>query len=124
MREQGDTFTLISVCGGDAFLLNSTPEIRILPLNHFYDAFCAASMRDLHPEGSVHADIAGDSVDEVPVALAERVGDFNVLLEVGATLAPDCDCCPGIYSATTLRHCSSLLWVPSMKPAACTRCSH
>ena len=30
VREQGDTFTLISVRGGDAFLLNSTPEIRIL----------------------------------------------------------------------------------------------
>ena len=50
MREQGDTFTLISVRGGDAFLLNSTPEIRILPLEHFFDAFRAAPMRDLHSE--------------------------------------------------------------------------
>ena len=50
VREQGDTFSLISVRGGDAFLLNSTPEIRILPLEHFYDAFRAAPMRDLHAE--------------------------------------------------------------------------
>ena len=29
--------------------------------------------------GPAHADIAGDSVDELPaVALAERVGDFNI----------------------------------------------
>ena len=39
VREQGDTFTLISVRGGEAFLLNAIPEIRILPLEHFYDAF-------------------------------------------------------------------------------------
>ena len=50
VREQGDTFSLISVRSGDAFLLNSTPEIRILPLEHFYDAFRAAPMRDLHSE--------------------------------------------------------------------------
>ena len=50
VREQGDTFSLISVRGGDAFLLNSTPEIRILPLEHFFDAFRAAPMRDLHSE--------------------------------------------------------------------------
>ena len=42
VREQGDTFTLISVRGGDAFLLYSTPETRILPLEHFFDAFRAA----------------------------------------------------------------------------------
>ena len=48
--EQGDTFTLISVRGEDAFLLNSTPEIRILPLEHFFDAFRANPMRDLHSE--------------------------------------------------------------------------
>ena len=50
MREQGDTFSLISVRGGDAFLLNSTPEIRILSLEHFFDAFRAAPMRDLRSE--------------------------------------------------------------------------
>ena len=31
-------------------MLNSSPEIRILPLEHFYDAFRATPMRDLHPE--------------------------------------------------------------------------
>ena len=72
--------------------------------------------------GPAHADIAGDSVDELPaVALAERVGDFNISMDpVGAnwsgasrvdgSLAPDCDSCPGIYSATTSRHYSPLLW--------------
>ena len=50
VREQGDTFSLISVRGGDAFLLNSTPEIRILSLEHFFDAFRAARMRDLRSE--------------------------------------------------------------------------
>ena len=50
VREQGDTFSLISVRGGDAFLLNSTPEIRILSLEHFFDAFRAVPMRDLRSE--------------------------------------------------------------------------
>ena len=32
--------------------------------------------------GHVHADIAADSVDDVPaVALAERVGDFNISMD-------------------------------------------
>ena len=64
VREQGDTFTLISVRGGDAFLLNSTPEIRILPLEHFYDAFRAASMRDLHSEVISAFHLSPDKVTE------------------------------------------------------------
>ena len=32
--------------------------------------------------GPVHADLAADSVDELPaVALAERVGDFNISMD-------------------------------------------
>ena len=64
VREQGDTFTLISVRGGDAFLLNSTPEIRILPLEHFYDAFRATPMRDLHPEVISAYHLSPDKVTE------------------------------------------------------------
>ena len=53
----------------------------------------------------VHAHIAGDSVEEVPVtALAERVGDFNISMDPweqtgaapqGWAPAPDCDSSPG-----------------------------
>ena len=48
---------------GEAFLLNA-PEIRILPLEHFYDAFRATPMRDLHPEviGAFH--LSPDKVTE------------------------------------------------------------
>ena len=49
VRVFGNSVT-ISVRGGDAFLLNSTPEIRILSLEHFFDAFRAAPMRDLRSE--------------------------------------------------------------------------
>ena len=71
---------------------------------------------------SVHAGIAGDSVEEVPVAtLAERVGDFNLSMDpweqTGAvpqrwashlhqTVIP----VQGYVSATTSRHYSSFLW--------------
>ena len=58
------------------------------------------------------AGTAGDSSGGLPVAaLAERVGDFNVSIPVGAdrgctsrvgtTPAPDSNTSPGIYSATT-----------------------
>ena len=68
-----------------------------------------------------HAGIAGDSVEEVPVAaLAERVGDFNLSMDpweqTGAVpqgwashFAPDCDSSPGICSATASRHYSPFL---------------
>ena len=67
-----------------------------------------------------HAGIAGDTVEEVPVAaLAERIGDFNVSMDleaarsctstVGVTPAPDSDFSPGICSTTTPRHYSPLL---------------
>ena len=60
----------------------------------------------------LHAGIAGDSVEEVPVAaLAERVGDFNISMDPWeqtgaapqgwASHAPDCDSSPGICSTTT-----------------------
>ena len=63
-REHGDTFTLISVRGGEAFLLNATPEIRILPLEHFYDAFRATPMRNLHPEVISAFHLSPDKVTE------------------------------------------------------------
>ncbi len=49
VRFQQETFTLISVVSGEAFPLDVTPEIRILSLEHFYDAFRAAPMRSLRP---------------------------------------------------------------------------
>ena len=49
--------------------------------------------------GHVHADIAADSVDDVPaVALAERVGDFNISMD------------PWEQTGATSRHYSPLLW--------------
>ena len=71
--------------------------------------------------GPVHADIAADSVDDLQaVALAERVGDFNISMDpweqtgatsrLGGSRAPDGDSCAGIYSAATSRHYSPLLW--------------
>ena len=64
VREHGDTFTLISVGGGEAFLLNATPEIRILPLEHFYDAFRATPMRSLRPEVISAFNLSPDKVTE------------------------------------------------------------
>ena len=62
VREHGDT--LISVGGGEAFLLNATPEICILPLEHFYDAFRATSMRNLRPEVISAFNLSSDKVTE------------------------------------------------------------
>ena len=64
VREHGDTFTLISVRGGEAFRLNATPEIRILPLEHFYDAFRATPMRNLRPEVISAFHLSPDKVTE------------------------------------------------------------
>ena len=64
VREHEDTFTLISVGGGEAFQLNATPEIRILPLEHFYDAFRATSMRNLRPEVISAFNLSPDKVTE------------------------------------------------------------
>ena len=64
VRYQGDTFTLISVGSGGAFQLNATPEIRILSLEHFYDAFRATPMRSLRPEVISAFNLSPDSVTE------------------------------------------------------------
>ena len=72
--------------------------------------------------GPVHAGIAADSVDDLPaVALAERVGDFNISMDpweqtgagasrLGGSRGPDGYSGAGIYSAATSRHYSPLLW--------------
>ena len=70
--------------------------------------------------GPVHADIAADSVDDLPaVALAERVGDFNVSMDpweqTGAApqgwaahaRQPDGDSCAGIKCSICSHQCDN-----------------
>ena len=49
VRQQGDTFSVFALYTAAILPLDSTPEIRLLPLDHFYDAFRAVSMINLRP---------------------------------------------------------------------------
>ena len=49
VRYQQESFTLISMVSAEALQLDITPEIRILPVDHFYDAFRATPMMSLRP---------------------------------------------------------------------------
>ena len=62
---------------------------------------CRESRRFLYIYGSVGANWSGAS-------------------RVGGSLAPDCDSCSGIYSATTSRHYSPLLWEWAYKIVFCS----
>ena len=49
VRQQDDSFTLVALYTAAILPLDSTPEIRILPLDHFYDSFRAVPMTSLRP---------------------------------------------------------------------------
>ena len=49
VRQQHDSFSVVALYTPAILPLDSTPEIRILPLDHFYDAFRAVPMTSLGP---------------------------------------------------------------------------
>ena len=102
-RWQQEAFTLVARVSAEILPLDATPEIHILPLEHFYDSFRAVPMTSLHP-------VILEKYGLTPELLSQ---DLRVSQVTAAAIThPDVrDLVPRLKTVKRSKH-QGLLWTP------------